>query len=357
MTADSLLTAIAASLSYYERRLVANPKSVQNYGERLVPVSEVRDSLVDVQANLRKLGLSQEFFDYLLQNFEFLQSNTPSVLFTGYYQAQVSGSRTRSDRYRYPLYRKPDDLLRIELRSFFSAPRPDLPEFVRARITPKKTIVPYYSREEIDFEGALKDKEYELVWLEDPIALFFLQIQGSAVVRLAEGGEIQVGYTDSNGHAYRAIGRLLIDKGILTRDNVSMQSIIKYLHAHPKEQQEILTYNPSYVFFREVSEGPRGSLDEVVTAGRSIATDSALFPNGALALIITEKPQIDANGKIIGWQPFVRLVMNQDTGGAIKGPARVDLFCGAGPESELISGAMRQQGQLYFLLRKQRDSN
>ena len=353
MSAESLSTAIEASIAYYDRRLKNDPDAQQRYGERLVKISEIRESLSEVDSTLKRLGLSQEFFDYIRSNFEFLQSNTPSVLFTGYYQAQVFGSRKRSDRFRFPLYRKPDDLLRIELRSFFEKPLPELPEILRGRLADGNKVVPYYSRQQIDYESALKGKDLELVWLEDPIALFFLQVQGSAVVKLVEGGEMQVGYAESNGRGYRAIGRYLIDKGVLERDKVSMQTIVKYLREHPDQQREVMTYNPSYVFFREVSKGPRGSLDEVVTAGRSIATDSSLFPNGSLALIKTEKPIIDEHGNIVGWKPFERLVLNQDTGGAIRGPGRVDLFCGAGPESELISGAMKQQGQLYFLLKKQ----
>ncbi|MCP4230942.1 MAG: murein transglycosylase, partial [bacterium] len=196
-------------------------------------------------------------------------------------------------------------------------------------------------------------KDLEMVWIDNPVDVFFLQIQGSGIVYLDNGEKVRVNYAESNGHPYRAIGRLLLDKGVLTRENVSMQSIRKYLADHPGEMEEIFNYNPSYVFFREVAEGPVGSLGVPVTPYRSIATDRNLFPRGALCYIETEVPVFDEDGQVKEWKPYRGFVLNQDTGGAIRTPRRVDLFTGHGDASELVAGHMKQKGMFYFLIKKQ----
>jgi membrane-bound lytic murein transglycosylase A len=213
-------------------------------------------------------------------------------------------------------------------------------------------VVPYFSREEIETAGALAGKGYELAWVADPVALFFLQIQGSGRIRLVNGDSLRVGYAASNGRAYRSIGGVLIERGVIPPEEMSMQAIRRYLVDHPEETAEVLNTNASYVFFRKVEEGPRGSLSVPVTPGRSIATDSTLFPRGALAFIQCQKPIFARDGVITGWQPFGRYVLNQDTGGAIRGPARVDLFWGSGPFNQTAAGHLRHEGALYFLLLK-----
>ena len=212
--------------------------------------------------------------------------------------------------------------------------------------------MPYYSRAEIDHKGALRGRGYEIAWTKDPVDIFFLQIQGSGILQLPDGRRLQVGYAGQNGLPYRSIGRLLIDGGKIPREEMSMQRLRRYLAEHPAERDEIMAYNESYVFFRFVSKGPLGALEVPVTAGRSIATDLRLFPKGALGFIYSERPVLDLEGKLLGWTPFLRFVLNQDTGGAIRGPQRVDLFFGPDAQAGAEAGYMNSAGKLYFLALK-----
>jgi membrane-bound lytic murein transglycosylase A len=246
------------------------------------------------------------------------------------------------------LYRRPDELLEARLGEFspkFGAER------VMGRLEGRK-LVPFYSREEIDGDGVLEGKGYGIAWLTDRIDRYFLQIQGSGIVRLEDGTYLRVNYAASSGRPYRSIGKLLIDRGEVDREEMSMQRIRSYLQDHPEKMDEVLFHDPSYTFFRLVEMGPLGNINVPLTTGRSIATDSRLFPKGALAFIITEKPIIDSRGEITGWKRFSRFVVNQDTGGAIRGPARVDLFWGEGEVAEISAGNMKQKGKLYFLMER-----
>jgi membrane-bound lytic murein transglycosylase A len=163
-----------------------------------------------------------------------------------------------------------------------------------------------------------------------------------------------VGYAGANGRPYRSIGKALIDSGAITADEMSLQAIRKYLESHPEKRDETMWYNESYVFFKWVSEGPLGSLDTVLTAGRSIATDPKFHPRASLAFLVSQEPRYDSSGHVEGWDRIGRWVLNQDTGGAIKGPGRVDLFCGTGEAAEKMAGPMKQPGELYYFIKKKR---
>ena len=163
-------------------------------------------------------------------------------------------------------------------------------------------------------------------------------------------------YDRSNGHPYRSIGRYLADQGKVPLEEMSLKRIKRYLNENPEELLQVLNYNKSYVFFRIVEEGPVGSLNVPVTSGRTIATDSTLFPKGSLAFIRTKKPSVDENGYIMSWSSFSRFVLNQDTGGAIKGPGRVDLFCGSGIYAETMAGHLKETGDLYFLVKRNHEN-
>jgi membrane-bound lytic murein transglycosylase A len=170
---------------------------------------------------------------------------------------------------------------------------------------------------------------------------------------LLNGDYIRLGYAGKNGRPWRPIGRLLIEKGLIPKEAMSMQAIRRYLKEHPDQMGEIFSYDPSYVFFRKVEGGPYGNIAVPLTAGRSVATDASLFPKGALAFIECQKPIFAKDGVILGWAPFARYVLNQDTGGAIRGPGRVDLFWGSGPFSTIAAGHLKHPGTLYFLLVKE----
>ncbi len=270
------------------------------------------------------------------------------ILFTGYYEPVMQGSLVCTEEYQYPIYRRPDDWTRIDLSLF----DPQLSgRYVVGRHV-RHTVVPYYTRAEIDTVGQLEERGYELAWIADPIGLFFLHIQGSGEVVLEDGTVLKVHYSCSNGHSYRSIGKLLIDEGKIAHEEMSMQRIRTYLMSHPEDIEYVLNHNKSYVFFELVDEGPLGCIEVPLTPGRSIATDTKLFPKGALAFIHTEKPIVAEDGKIRTWIDCSRFVFNQDTGGAIKGPGRVDLFCGKGDYAEIAAGHMKQYGTLYFLVLK-----
>ena len=267
-----------------------------------------------------------------------------AVLFTGYYEPWLVGSRVRDARFKVPVYRRPGDLLTVDL-SLFPAAKSQGKLLGREK---GGQVVPYFSRGEIT-SGALDGKGLELLWLEDPVDLFFLQVQGSGRVTLEDGVQVRVQYDAQNGHPYRSLGKVLIERGVLPADQVSMQAIRKYFQDHP-EQLPLLHENPSYTFFRLEDDGPFGNIGVALTPGRSIATDAKIFPKGAPALIRTRKPVSNAKGEVTSWEPFARFVFNQDTGGAITGPGRVDLFWGGGPQAEAAAGRMKEPGELYFLL-------
>jgi len=273
---------------------------------------------------------------------------TGNVLFTGYYEPTLRGSLNKTEEFRYPLYRRPQDLVTIDL-SLFS------PRFRKEKITGRisgQTVVPYYARKEIEANGLPEDIAEPLLWVNDPLDLFFLHIQGSGKVVLNSGETVRVHYHASNGRPYRSIGKLLIDEKKIERDRMSMQAIRRYLIENPGELETTLNYNPSYVFFKIESDGPLGYLGVKLTPGRSLALDRHLFPPAALAFMETKLPLISGDGQIQKWTDCARFVLNQDTGGAIRGPGRADLFWGGGPYAEIAAGFMQHPGNLYFIVLK-----
>jgi membrane-bound lytic murein transglycosylase A len=347
----SLIDAIDFSLEYLKK---IDPQTPVIFGPDRFTARQVKESLEDFKSNLWEYGLTDAFYQYVKQNYTFYKSAADEVLVTGYYEAQLNGSLTQSETYRCPLYKKPEDLVRIDLTQFpFYQKYKGLPRILRGRLSNNNHIVPYYSREEIDGRQMLSGKDLEIVWIDNPIDVFFLQVQGSGIVQLDTGQKLRVNYDESNGHPYRAIGRLLVEQGILTYEDMSMQSIRQYLETHPDEMEGIFNYNPSYVFFRRVEQGPIGSLGVPVTAFRSVATDKYLFPKGALCCIETELPVFDEKGHLSEWKKYSGFVLNQDTGGAIRSPARVDLFTGHGKKSEWTAGHMKREGTFYFMIKNQ----
>ncbi|CAB1077526.1 Membrane-bound lytic murein transglycosylase A [Olavius algarvensis Delta 1 endosymbiont] len=270
------------------------------------------------------------------------------VLYTGYYEPHLRGSLTPSENYRFPIYARPPDLIRIDLSLFKEK---YAGENIIARYTQQK-VLPYYDRKEIDSGGALKGSTEVLAWVEDPVDVFFLQIQGSGKIFLDSGDVLNVHYNTSNGRPYRSIGKFLIDREKITVEEMSMQKIREYLDRHPDEIEAVFNYNPSYVFFNIEPDGPLGNINVKLTPGRSIALDRRIFPKSALCFIETEMPIVDSAGNIQRWQRFTRFAMNQDTGGAIRGPGRADIFWGNGPYAEIAAGHLKNPGKLYFLVLK-----
>jgi len=353
MTAQSLELAVERSLRYYDRL----PGSrILRVGPGRYTVAEMKETLRLFLEILKGPEPWAEKERKITSSFDIYRAAgsgiRATVLFTGYYEPVLKASPTETAEYRYPIYRAPKDLFIVDLEKFRDRYRG---ERLVARIE-KGEVVPYYSREEIDGEGALKGRGLEIAWFPDPVDIFFLHIQGSGKICPVGESCFQVSYALSNGRPYRSIGKYLMDRGRVFPGDMSAQAIKQYLRDNPGELREILHYNESYVFFRTVKEGPVGSLDVPVTAGRSIATDQTIFPKGALAFIRTRKPVLNPEGRIISWRSFSRFVLNQDTGGAITGPGRVDLFCGSGDEAGAVAGYMKEEGELYFLVKKRKGS-
>lgn len=347
---DSLLNAIELSLQKFRQMDRTAP---MRFGGTVVAIEKIIASLEDFRANLAALGMGAEFYRYVRENYIFYSSAAAQVLFTGYYEPQLRGSLCPSEIYRYPIYGKPADLYTIDLQQYsFYKQHPDLPPRIKGRLAANGRIVPYYSRSEIDFQNKLADQGLELVWVDNLIDVFFMQVQGSGQVLLDNGESLRIGYADQNGHPYRSIGKFMVESGALSPQQVSMQNLRAYLQAHPEEIPLIFNYNPSYIFFNINEHGPTGSFGAALTPWRSIATDPRLLPPGTLAYIECEKPLLDEQNCIVGWKKFSRFVLNQDSGGAIRGPDRVDLFTGAGDVAAIVAGGMKQKGQLFFLLKK-----
>jgi membrane-bound lytic murein transglycosylase A len=294
-------------------------------------------------SKIRKI-LKKEFFLYRATG----RAGNRKTLFTGYFEPVFKGQLSPDEEFRYPLYRRPSDLIRIDLSLF----REDLKgRSITGRITGSQ-VIPYYTRKEIEEGQVLAGKKLEVVWLKDPVDVAFLQIQGSGRILLPDGNSIAVGYEGSNGHPYRSIGQYLLQKKFLESDEMSMQRIRAFLSRHPELIQEVLNHNPSYVFFKRLKDGPYGNLNVILTPGRSIALDSRLFPKGALCFISSRKPLVNDAGEITQWVDFSRFVLNQDTGGAITGAGRADIFWGSGELAGAGAGHLKEDGDLFVLIKR-----
>ncbi len=262
------------------------------------------------------------------------------VLVTGYYEPVIEARKSAQGEFVFPVYAVPRDLVFVDLGSFGGKGR------AVGRLVGRR-VVRYPSRCEIDFARAIEGSADVLGYVRSLVDLFFLHIQGSGVLVFADGTRLRVGYAATNGHPYRSIGRLMLAQGWMSREEMSMQGIRAFLAAHPALMKKILCHNPSYVFFRPLPSagGPVGCYGVELTPGRSIATDRRLFPAMAPALLVGTIPSPGG-----GSRPFSRLVLNQDTGGAIKGPGRVDLFFGTGRAAGELAGRMKHWARLVFLV-------
>jgi membrane-bound lytic murein transglycosylase A len=349
MDTDSLSMAIERDLKYLNH---LKDDSIFSYGPDKFTAEHVKDSLNTFLSIFQQTSDSKKFTKYLRKNFSLYRAagslGSKKVLFTGYFEPTFDGNLEHDSIHRYPIYRRPDNLLNIDLglfRASFAGKR------LVARI--KDTmLVPYYTRKEITKGKVLEQKNLEIAWLKDPLDVSILQTQGSGMILLPNGEKIRVGYSATNGHPYKSIGRYMIDKGYISSDNLSLQTIRSYINQHPESKDEILNYNPSYIFFRLLDSEPVGNIGVPLTPGRSIAVDDKLFPKGALVYIRCQKPIIGKDGTITGWLPFSRFVLNQDTGGVIKGAGRGDIFWGSDLYAELAAGNLKHTGEMYFLVKK-----
>lgn len=284
-------------------------------------------------------GDAARFFE---SEFETARLGDGRAFATGYFEPEIAGSRTRAPGYEVPIYRVPPDLVRAWPDEVPSAERTGNPPLGRFDETGRH--VPYYDRAAIE-DGALAGKGLEIAWAADPVEFFFLQIQGSGLLRLPDGSLMRIGYAGQNGRGYVGIGSLMRERGLIGdgpgQYPGSMQGIMRYIRENPEAGRALMRENPSWVFFREVvGDGPYGSLNVPVRAGSSVATDPAFITLGAPVWLDLDNDVADG------------LWIAQDTGGAIKGPNRFDTFWGNGPEARTIAGGMSSRGQALILLPK-----
>jgi membrane-bound lytic murein transglycosylase A len=296
------------------------------------------------EAATMKQASEAEVRTFFERNFEPHQVSKPDGttegLLTGYYVPDLKGSRVASAAYPYPLYQRPSDLLTIDLSDVY----PSLSNYrLRGRLDGNR-VVPYWDRSEIDSQKRPLVGQ-ELFWVADPVELFFLQIQGSGRILFDDGEQVMVNYADQNGHPYKSIGKYLIDRGAMPRSKMSMQNIRLWARNNPSEVDKLLNQNPSYVFFRALPAGvksPPGALGVPLTPGRSLAVDRRHIPLGAPVFVDTFWPNSD--------KPLRRLMVAQDTGGAIKGQVRGDFFWGMGSQAGSQAGRMKQSVRFWVFL-------
>jgi membrane-bound lytic murein transglycosylase A len=345
---DGLRLAARRNLDWLRRRPAGEMLVI---GSRKVSAKDMASSLSLLLTWLEKDLGTANLAAEVIRHFDLYESIGGSggdMLVTGYFVPEIPGSLQRSAHYPVPVYGPPKDLVKVRLDDFGQ-------RFAGVRLVGRLRggrLEPFPSRREIRQTGILAGRE--IAWAKDPVDLFFVEVQGSGILRLPDGEKMRFGYAGSNGQPYRSIGKLLIEDGKIEREKVSMQSIRAYLEAHPEDLRRVLDHNPSTVFFRPLGGPALGSLGIPVTSERSIATDHRLFPRGALAFLASEVPTLDAIGRTVKAGSLGRFVFNQDTGGAIRGPGRVDFFWGTGPQAAARAGAMKQRGRLFFLAPKER---
>ena len=330
---QALIQAINYSLRYLQTKKAI--EVYQNYPIPEITRERVIASLQRFRQLLQQSSSPSQLQQAIAKEFIFYQSvgndNLGTVSFTGYFQPIYRASRTRSATYRYPLYRQPRDF--------------------------EKWQTPHPTRIELEGKDGLKGKNsilsgYELVWLEDRLQAYLVQVQGSAKLRLTDGTMISVGYDSSTDYPYTSLGKELIKDGKIPQEEMSLPRLIEYLETHPEELSNYLPRNNRFIFFKETTgKPPIGSLNVPVTGDRSIATDKSIMPPGALALIVTPIPNLNQNGEMEK-SLQTRYVLDQDTGSAIKGPGRVDIFLGSGEIAGKRAGLIDWTGELYYLLLK-----
>jgi membrane-bound lytic murein transglycosylase A len=337
---DTLAEAVPALQRSCERILRRPPAGAYSALPQAGTNADWQGICLDLRAlNTQNPQETQLFFERHFTPFEVRAGTQAEGLFTGYYEASLKGSRTRHDQYRYPLHTRPGDLVMVDLGEF----REELKGQRIAGRVKEGSLKPYEDRAAI-VAGRWPHNDKVLVWVDDPVDAFFVQIQGSGIVELDDGSVMRIGYAGQNGHIYYAIGRELIARGELTKDGVSMQAIRQWLAANPDKADEIMNTNRSYVFFEESKQdGAVGGEGVILTPGRSLAIDHSEIPYGAPLWVDIAEP-------VPGVGDLRRLMLAQDTGGAIRGAVRGDVFWGYGDRAESIAGPMKAQGRYWLLL-------
>jgi membrane-bound lytic murein transglycosylase A len=344
MDRKSLIRAAENHLHYLSTRV---PNEHLNFIDKKIPYSWLFLSMDDFLRKLKTEPDIVELNQFIVENFDIYQAGgrekagKRKMLVTGYYEPLFVGNLTPNSPDSFPLYRVPPSLKKSSKDGEKEVGRHDT----------KGQFVDFWSRKEIETKNLLKGSE--LIYLADRFDAFLLHVQGSGKIQLPGGSTRSVRFAGSNGLEYNSIGKLLVDEKIMKLEEVSIPAIRRYLSNHPEKTERILHHNPRFIFFAFGDNlGPRGSSGEVLTPGRSIAIDHKALPGGALGFLATRKPVLDDKGNITGWTSFNRFVFPQDSGSAIKGAGRVDVFWGKGLYAETAANNMKEEGALFFLVKK-----
>lgn len=326
---------IENSLSY-----LSKPSSRQYFPSNGISHEHAVKSLQALATLLDQGVMGRDLEAAVRSQFDFYMSvgwdDQGTVLYTGYYTPIFDGSMTPTEKFRYPLYGQPKDLMK--------GPNGD----ILGQQMPDGSMHPYPPRRQIEQSGMLKGTE--VAWMADPFEVYIAHVQGSAKLRMPDGSLVTMGYAANNGHEYQSVGQQMIKDGVVSASGLSLKAMIDYFKANPHQIDSYTSLNPRYVFFRVDSGDPRGSLNEPVIAMRTIATDKSIYPRGSLTLIKTRLPR--PMGGNISTVPYTGFALDQDTGGAIRAPGRCDVYMGIGDQAGQMAGGVYEEGTLYYLFLK-----
>ncbi|MCX5786439.1 MAG: MltA domain-containing protein [Elusimicrobia bacterium] len=352
----SLLKAAALNMQYFEG-LKGNVPDYA-FGARKITPRELASSTSEFMLLLETVADPAELDMKIKEKFDIFQmagrDSTGTVVFSSYYEPTLEAGLKPTEEYKYPIYAKPDDLIFINLEDFNDKFKG---EKLTGRLS-KDSLIPYLTREEIDFGGALDGKGLELAWFKNRADVLDLQTEGSGRLQLPDGSIIKAKFAATNSLKFKGWLTAMVEAGALPREGISAEKGLQYLNEHPDQVRPILSMNRRYVFFKleqpaDPEEGPAGTYGLPLTGWRSVAVDNSLIPMGTLAFMRVDTPDVDQEGNILGRKTDSRFVFCQDTGGAIKGPGRVDFYAGNGKKAHTFAFKLWDQGALYLLVLKE----
>lgn len=326
-------------------------------GDREYGPAMLADSLKEIVKLAKSSMTAEDFNARIRESFDVFQSvgsdGQGKVVFSSYYQPVVQASRKRTAKYDVPIYKRPSDMVEVDLGAFGQKGGGDA---LIGRVGKDKRVVPYFTRDQIDVHKALAGKGLELAWLKDKFEALDLHIQGSGIVKFTDGKEMLAKFAGTNARVFNAVGLTLIKAGVFTKEEINREKLRQYLREHPESVDWILSSNPRYTFFTLAPlppDGePVGAAEQSLVPSRSIAIDPAYVPLGALTFFATTSPQVDKQGRLLGQFPNARFAVALDTGGAIKGPGRVDIYVGHGKQADVMAPLQWADGKLYVLVKK-----